>query len=130
MLTSAVFCFALRHSTSLGTYALCLNKLLPVKAGALALGSPLTRALVGELFSWPQPEAGQHLCLLDGIHARVFIKEESCAVKPDACLPQHLLQRQRAIRCSAPSDVEACASRTHARPHRMLTVLLHSRLQR
>lgn len=45
------------HSTSLGTYALCLNKPLPVKAGALALGSPLTRALVGELFSWPQPEA-------------------------------------------------------------------------
>lgn len=47
-----------RHSTSLGAYGLCLNKPLPVKAGALALGSPLTRALVGELFSWPQLKEG------------------------------------------------------------------------
>ena len=47
-----------RHSTSLGAYAICLNKMLPVKAGALVLGSPLTRALIGELFPWPQSEEG------------------------------------------------------------------------
>ena len=49
---------ARRHSTALGAYALCLNRPLPVKAGALVLGSPLTRALIGELFPWPQSEEG------------------------------------------------------------------------